>query len=199
MARRVFFSFHYAPDVQRSEVVKKSQFLRDKELVGFFDSSAMEEAKRKDAASLRKFLRKEMEGSSVVCVLIGKETAERRWVRFEILQGLLDARGVVGVRVNTIADFKGNPTSPGSNPFELLGVYRKGDEMFVVERPSVNGGWHFSSDFDKTPLTHWPYTDALPPEGTTPLSKFFAVHQWANDGHTNIGTWVETAAKHAGR
>jgi hypothetical protein len=199
MARRVFFSFHYKPDVQRSEVVKKSQFLRGKELAGFFDSSAMEEAQRKDPESLRRFLTREMEGSSVVCVLIGKETAQRRWVRFEILQGLMDARGIVGVRVHTIADFNRTVTAAGSNPFDLLGVYRKDDYVYVVERDTVESGWHFTTDFEKKHLSNWPYTAGLPPAGTTPLSKFFSVHQWANEGHGNIGDWVEAAAKQAGR
>lgn len=199
MARRVFFSFHYKPDVQRSEVVKKSQFLRGKELAGFFDSSAMEEAQRKDPDALRRFLTREMEGSSVVCVLIGQETASRQWVRFEILQGLVDARGVVGVRVHTIADFNRNVAQAGPNPFDVLGVYCKDGNVYVVERSTDGTKWQYTTDFGKTPLEHWPYTPQLPPEGTWPLSKFFKVHQWANDGHSNIGDWVEAAATQAGR
>lgn len=199
MARRVFFSFHYSNDVQRSEVVKNSQFLKDKELAGFFNSSAMEEAKRKDADSLRRFLKKEMEGSSVVCVLVGEETANRRWVRFEILQGLMDARGIVGVRIHTIAGFDRKTTKAGPDPFDLLGVYRKDDYVYVVERSAVGEKWTYTTDFEQKVLPHWPYTPNLPPQGTTALSQFFSVHQWANDGYNNIGTWVEKAAQQARR
>jgi hypothetical protein len=199
MARRVFFSFHYNKDVQRSEVVKKSQFLKDKQLAGFFDSSAMEEAKRKDRDSLRRFLKKEMEGSSVVCVLVGEETANRPWVRFEILQGLMDARGIIGVRVHTIAGFDRKTTNPGPNPFELLGVYCKGNSVHVVQRSAVGANWTYTTDFGQAVLPKWPYTPNLPPAGTTPLSKYFPVHQWANEGHSNIGDWVEEAATQARR
>lgn len=199
MARRVFFSLHYNPDVQRSEVVKKSQFLRGKELAGFFDSSAMEEAQRKDPDSLRLFLRKEMEGSSVVCVLIGQETAKRHWVRFEILQGLVDSRGIVGVRVHAIADFNRRVAQAGPNPFDVLGVYSKDGSVYLVERSADGTKWQYTNDFGQKPLQQWPYTPKLPQEGTSPLSKFFKVHQWADEGHSNIGDWVEAAAKEAGR
>lgn len=199
MTRRVFFSFHYANDVQRSQVVKKSQFLKDKELAGFFDSSAMEEAKRKDADSLRRFLRNQMDGSSVVCALVGEQTAHRRWVRFEILQGLFDERGIVGVRVHTVADFDRQQGRAGPNPFDLLGVYRDEQKVYVVERKSTEDQWTYTTDFEKKVLPKWPYTAHLPPLGTTALSKFFSVHPWADDGHNNIGSWVEAAAKQAGR
>jgi hypothetical protein len=199
MARRVFFSFYYSNDVQRSQVVKKSQFLKDKELAGFFDSSAMEEAKRKDPDSLRRFLKKQMEGSSVVCVLIGEHTANRRWVRFEILQGLFDERGVTGVQVHTIAGFDQRPSRPGPNPFDLLGVYCKDRRVYVVERKTVTDQWTYTTDFEKSVLPTWKYTPNLPPDGTTPLSKYFTVHQWADDGHNNIGDWVEKAAIQARR
>lgn len=199
MARRVFFSFHYYKDVQRSEVVKKSQFLRDKELAGFFDSSAMEEAKKKDADSLRRFLKKEMENSSVVCVLVGEETANRRWVRFEILQGLMDARGIVGVRVHSIAGFDRKTTKAGPDPFDLLGVYRKANSVYVVQRSAVGEKWTYTTDFEQKVLPKWPYAAVLPPEGTTALSKYFTLHQWADDGHNNVGDWVEAAATQARR
>jgi hypothetical protein len=199
MARRVFFSFHYKPDVQRSEVVKNSQFLKGKELAGFFNSSAMEEAQRKDPDALRRFLKREMEGSSVVCVLMGEETANRRWVRFEILQGLMDARGIVGVRIHTIADFNRNVARVGPNAFDVLGVYSKDGAVYVVERSADGTKWQYTTDFGRTALPNWPYTRELPSEGTWPLSKYFQVHQWANGGHSNIGTWVEAAATQAGR
>jgi hypothetical protein len=199
MTRKVFFSFHYLNDVQRSQVVKKSQFLKDKELAGFFDGSAMEEAKKKDAASLRKFLRDEMAGSSVVCVLVGEDTANRRWVRFEILQGLIEQKGIVGVRVHTIAGFDKKSSKAGPNPFDLLGVYTKDSAVYVVERASLTDKWTYTTDFGQTALPKWPYTQKLPPQGTRPLSEFFEVHDWSDEGHSNVGEWTEAAARQAGR
>lgn len=198
MARKTFFSFHYKPDVQRAQVVRKSQFFKDHGDAGFYDASAFERTKNEDPAALKRFLRKEMQGTSVICVLIGAETASRRWVRFEILQALCDGRGLMGVRVHSIADFDGKTVAAGDNPFDLLGVYRKDDVLQVIERESVNAKWAYTSDFGKQQLVTWPYTPNLPPPGNTALSQFFALHSWTNTPHEKIERWIDAAARQAG-
>lgn len=198
MARKTFFSFHYKPDVQRAQVVRKSQFFKDHGEAGFYDASAFEKTKNEDPAELKRFLREEMQGTSVICVLIGAETASRRWVRFEVLQALCDGRGLTGIRVHSIAGFDGKTTMAGENPFDLLGVYRKDDVVQVIERKSVNDKWAYTSDFGKQELERWPYTPSLPPLGCTALSQFFTLHNWSNTPHEKIEQWIETAATQAG-
>jgi len=198
MARKTFFSFHYKPDVQRAQVVRKSHFFKDHGEAGFYDASAFERTKSEDPAALKHFLRKEMQGTSVICVLIGAETASSRWVRFEILQALCDGRGLMGVRVHSIADFDWKTVSAGDNPFDLLGVYRKDDVLQVIERESVNDKWVYTSNFGKQQLATWPYTPNLPPPGSTALSQFFALHSWTNTPHEKIEPWIDAAARQAG-
>jgi hypothetical protein len=198
MARRTFFSFHYKPDVSRAWVVKNSQIVKDREDAGFLDSSAFEEAQRKDPDSLRRFLRKEMEGSSVVCALVGAETARRRWVRFEIMQGIWDERGIFGIRIHTIADLNQKTTTAGPNPFDLLGVYVAEKKMYFAERASVSDKWTYTTDFGKQMLPKWAY-GAIPSNGIYPLSNFFSLRSWSSNAHNEIGGWIETAAKQASR
>ncbi|MFM1990340.1 MAG: hypothetical protein RJA99_3297 [Pseudomonadota bacterium] len=198
MARKTFFSFHYKPDVQRAQVVRRSQSFKDHGEAGFYDASAFERTKNGDPAALKRFLRKEIQGTSVICVLIGAETASRRWVRFEILQALLDARGLVGVRIHTIANFDGQMAAAGNNPFDLLGVYRKDDAVQLIERKTVSDPWTYTSDFGEQELETWPYTPNLPPTGSTALSQFFSVHSWTNTSHYRIEGWIEAAAMQAG-
>ena len=73
MARYTFFSFHYKPDVTRANVVKNSWVTKDRVDAGFFDSSAFEKAQKTNPDSLKSFLNKEIDGSSVVCALVGAE------------------------------------------------------------------------------------------------------------------------------
>lgn len=198
MARRTYFSFHYQPDVSRAWVVKNSQIVKDREDAGFLDSSAFEEAQRKDPASLKRFLQKEMEGSSVVCVLAGAETALRRWVRFEIMQGIWDGRGIFGIRIHTIADLNQKSSIAGPNPFDLLGVYVNDKKMYFAERASISDEWTYTTDFGKEMLPKWAY-GAIPANGTHALSTFFTLRVWSSSAHDEIGGWIETAAKHANR
>lgn len=198
MARRTFFSFHYVPDVSRAWVVKNSQVVKDHEDAGFLDSSAFEEAKRKDPDALKRFLRKEMDGSSVVCALVGAETALRRWVRFEIMQGIWDERGIFGIRIHSIADLNQKTSSAGPSPFDLLGVYVDEKKMYFTERASMSDKWTYTTDFGKQMLPKWRY-GAIPSNGTHPLSNFFTLKSWSLTAHNEIGGWIEDAGKKAGR
>lgn len=198
MARRTFFSFHYKPDVTRANVVKNSWLTKDREDAGFFDSSAFERAKKNSDDSLKSFLNKEMEGSSVVCALVGAETAARPWVRYEIQRAIWDARGLLAVRIHTIKDFDQKSTMAGLNPFDVLGVYAKENRMYLIERSSTSGNWSYSSDFSRV-VPKFPYRSNLPATGTHALSEFFSIYSWSADGHKNIGSWIEAAATQAGR
>ena len=149
MARRTFFSFHYRPDVSRAWVVKNSQIVKDREDAGFLDSSAFEEAEKENPDSLKRFLRKEMEGSSVVCALVGAETATRPWVRFELLQALWDGRGLLGIRIHNIQDLNRKSAAFGANPFDVLGVYVAEKKMYLIERISVSDQWTYTIHFQK--------------------------------------------------
>ena len=201
MARRTFFSFHYNADVQRAQVVKNSWVTREREDAGFFDSSAFEKAERTNEDTLKAFLNKAMEGSSVVCALIGNDTASRRWVRYEIQRGVWDARGILAVRIHTISHFTKGTTTAGVNPLALLGVHVEatttGKSVRLIERTSPSASWVYSSDLTKV-LPKWVYGD-IPSVGSHPLSEFFTVYDWAPDGYKNIGSWIESAATQAGR
>jgi hypothetical protein len=181
MARRTFFSFHYNADVTRANVVKKSWVTRDREDAGFFDSSAFERAKRTNDDTLKAFLNREIDGSSVICALVGAETAGRRWVRYEIQRGIWEAKGLLAVRIHTIKNFNQLTTTAGVNPFDVLGVYVEENRVKLVERPSAADKWYYSSDFTKV-IPRWPYASSLPAAGSHALSEFFQLYNWASDG-----------------
>lgn len=201
MARRTFFSFHYQPDVQRAQVVKQCWVTKEREDAGFFDASAMEKAKRTNPDAIRNFLTKEMEGSSVVCALVGADTALRPWVRFEIMRGIWDQRGLLAVRIHTIKNWQQQTTTAGTNPLDLLGVYVEatatGKSVKLIERASVGSNWQYAAEFTRV-LPKWPY-GAIPQNGSHALSSLFQLYDWSANGRENIGTWIEIAAKQAGR
>ena len=201
MARRTFFSFHYKPDVQRAQIARNSWVTRERVDAGFFDSSAFEKAERTNDDTLKAFLINAMHGSSVVCALVGKETASRRWVRYEIQRGIWDERGILAVRIHTISHFTTGTTTAGPNPLDLLGVHvevsAQSKSVRLIERVSTTAKWTYSSDFTKV-LPKWAY-GSTPSAGSHALSEFFPVYDWASDGYKNIGSWIELAATKAGR
>ena len=83
MARRVFFSFHYDNDINRSMIVRNSWVTQGKEAAGFIDKAEFEKMKRKGEKEVYKWIDKQLEGTSVTVVLIGAETLSRPFVQYE--------------------------------------------------------------------------------------------------------------------
>ena len=116
MARRVFFSFHYERDIWRANVVRNSWVTQDREAAGFWDASLWEEAKKKGDAAIKKMIDEGLFMSSVTAVLIGKETAERKYVQYEIDESVSRGNGLLGVRIEKIKNKDGETDDAGKNP-----------------------------------------------------------------------------------
>jgi hypothetical protein len=200
MARRTFFSFHYKPDVTRAWVVRNSWVTKltqgDRDDAGFFDSSVFEASQRESDESLKRFLREGLKNTSVTCVLVGAETCLRRWVRYEILRSFICGNGLFAVRIHTIGALNSPATGAGGNPFDCLafGV----EERQVNFREYTTSGWALDRDACSMPLQDVAYDLGGRTDHT--LSTMFPIHDWSADkGYENLGSWIEAAAKQAGR
>lgn len=123
MARQVFFSFHYQRDVQRANVVRNSQTIRDTdEVVGYYDHSLWEEAQTSGAAAIKALIDAGLKGASVTAVLIGAETYSREWVLYEIMESHNAGMGLLGINLNNIPAWDRTTEGPGPNPFDLVSI-----------------------------------------------------------------------------
>jgi hypothetical protein len=122
MARRVFFSFHYARDLWRVNVVRNSGVIEGVAAAGFHDASLWEETQRKGDAAIRALIDKGLDGTSVTVVLIGAQTANRRYVGYEIDKSVERGNGILGVLINNIKDQRGTIDPEGPIPANLVRV-----------------------------------------------------------------------------
>ena len=83
MTRRVFFSFKYK-DVSRAMVVRNSWVAQGKEEAGFIDAADFENLERQGDTAIKNWIDKQLEGTSVTVVLVGEETCNSKWVKYEI-------------------------------------------------------------------------------------------------------------------
>ena len=81
MARVVFFSFDY-DDVWRVNQVRNSGKFVGEGRSGFRDKAEYEQVERRGDAAIKRWIRAQMQGCSVTCVLIGPATHESKWVHF---------------------------------------------------------------------------------------------------------------------
>lgn len=122
MARRVFFSFHYDRDLWRANVVRNSGAIECVSAAGFYDASLWEETKRKGDSEVKKLIDSGLASTTVTVVLIGAETASRRYVSYEVEQSVARGNGVLGVRINNIKDQNGRIDLPGTVPRVLAEI-----------------------------------------------------------------------------
>ena len=53
----------------------------------------------------------------LVCVLIGKTTSTRKWIKYEIEKAYELNKGIVGIYIHKLKDEGGKQTDKGANPF----------------------------------------------------------------------------------
>jgi hypothetical protein len=117
MASRVFFSFHYDGDIWRANQVRNSNVVAGIDVAGFFDRFEYEEAEKKGVGAIRRMILRDLAGTSVTVVLIGKDTANRPWVREEIKLSIAQNNGLLGIYIHRLGDRYGQtgfwqPTKP---------------------------------------------------------------------------------------
>lgn len=123
MARRVFFSFHYDNDINRSMTVRNSWVTQGKEAAGFIDKAEFEQIKRQGDAAVRRWIDKQLEGTSVTVVLIGSETLNRPFVQYEICKSLERGNAVIGVHISGIKDMRTSTATYKGNTHTIIGHY----------------------------------------------------------------------------
>ena len=177
MARVVFFSFDYDDVWQVNQVRNSGKFVGERRS-GFRDRAEYEQVKRRGDAAIKRWIRAQMKGCSVTCVLIGSATHESKWVHFEIEESISSGMGLVGVYVHKLK-------APGqSNQFGTL---------FTPRNPL---------DDHKMPVGD----DAISRFFADRASVRYETHTWEPTGSfgslfgtNDLGAWVEEAARRAGR
>jgi hypothetical protein len=122
MPRHAFYSFHYQPDNWRASQVRN---------IGVVDGNKpahdndWETVKRGGDAAIERWIREQMKGRSCTVVLVGAQTAQRKWIDFEIIESWKTGMGVCAIHVHGLKDSDGRTASKGANPFQHLSLGQK--------------------------------------------------------------------------
>lgn len=111
MARQVFFSFKYKPDVSRAMVVRNSWVTQGKQAAGFIDKAGFEKLEKQGDAAIKNWIDKQIDGTSVTVVLVGAKTCTSRWVKYEMEESKRIGNGLLGIDVSKIGDFAKKTTT----------------------------------------------------------------------------------------
>ena len=117
MARRVFYGFHYKPDNWRASQVRNMGVIEGNRPCSDNDWETITQG---GDDKIKKWIAGQLEGKSCVVVLIGSNTARRKWINHEIVKGWDDGKGVVGIYVHNLQDSNENQSTKGANPFASI-------------------------------------------------------------------------------
>jgi len=162
MARKTFFSFYYEKDIWRAGQVRNSWVTQGREAAGFWDAASWEEVKKKGEEAIKRWIDKQIEGTSVTVVLIGAETNGRKYVIYELERSHKKGNGMLGIYIHNMKDSNGNTDKEGKNTFGKVFPNEKGEDKYFWE--------------------------------------LYPTYNWIrDDGYKNMGNWIESAAKKAGK
>jgi hypothetical protein len=91
--------------------------------IGVFDGNAPASAneweviKRNGDKAIKNWIDSNMSYRSCVIVLVGEETASRKWVKYEIEKAWNDKKGLFGIFIHNLQDPRSGTCRQGANPF----------------------------------------------------------------------------------
>jgi len=129
MARKVFYSFHYKPDCWRASMVREMGVIEGNRPCSDND---WETITKGGDEKIKKWIAAQMEGKSCVVVLIGSNTAGRKWIIHEIVEGWNAGKGVLGIHVHNLKDEEGRQSTKGSNPFASINFKDSGKALSSI-------------------------------------------------------------------
>ena len=135
MKRRVFYSFHYEPDNWRASQVRNIGTIEGNRPATDND---WETVKRGGDVAIKRWITGQMHGRSCTVVLVGTNTANRKWINHEIVESWNQGMGVVGIRIHGLQGKDGLTAKMGKNPFDYID-YRQGKLSDVVKCYNPSG------------------------------------------------------------
>ena len=113
--RQIFYSFHFDNDVMRVHQIRNIGAIEDNKPISPND---WERIKRKGKAAVEKWIDDNMKYHSCVVVLVGEETADRPWVKYEIEKAWNESKGLLGIYIHNIKCPRNGKGRKGKNPFD---------------------------------------------------------------------------------
>lgn len=159
MAKSVFFSFHYERDVARVQLVEHINALEGQPLL---TAQEWERVKGAGTKAIETWIDEKMKYKRAVIVLIGRQTASREWVQYEIEKAWTDKRPLLGVRIHGLSSF-GTTDTAGPNPFERAAV----DARKIPVFDPTQTDWRGAIDSKRTYSTLTNSLEAWSAQGVT--------------------------------
>ena len=206
---KVFYSFHYE-DVGsfKANIIRNSSRLKCYQGL-LTDQSIWEEFRAKTDTQIKKRIdNSDLIDSDATIILIGQNTHERRWVKYEIIKSFEAGNTLLGIHINRVKGKEGI-TRKGLNPFDRLGFEYDEEEDILRFYELVNRSW---KPFKDLPFIENKKKNTVFVKGENfiqwltgngkngrfyRLSEFFPEYTWKTSDHNaeDLYNWIEDSHK----
>ncbi|PZV20887.1 MAG: hypothetical protein DCF12_22065, partial [Snowella sp.] len=119
MVRRAFYSFHYKPDSWRVAQVRNMGIIEGNVPV---TDNAWESVKKGGDQAIKNWIDGQMLLKTVIIVLIGENTANRKWINYKIPQAWRKKKGILGIYIHNLKNSCNEQSPKGKNPFDYFKI-----------------------------------------------------------------------------
>ena len=129
MAHRVFYSFHYEADNWRAATVRGIGAIEGNKPAPDND---WETITRGGDKAIKDWIASQMKGRSCTVVLVGTNTAGRKWINHEVVESWDDGMGVVGIHIHGLRNSDKEVSRKGKNPFASITYGKSGEKLSSI-------------------------------------------------------------------
>lgn len=129
MTRQVFYSFHFKPDVHRVSQVRNIGALEANQPAKDNDWETITNA---GDQAIKNWIAEQMKSRSCTVVLVGTDTADRKWINHEIIRSWDEKMGVVGIHIHGLRSLDKKTSAKGDNPFDYITHGDKGPKLSTI-------------------------------------------------------------------
>lgn len=108
-------------------------------------ANAWEEVKRKGEASIKNWIDENMKYKSCVVVLVGSDTANRPWVKYEIEKAWNDGKAILGIHIHNLKCPRSGTCPQGENPFDQF-TFQNGSKLSSIVQCYNPKSWDAYND-----------------------------------------------------
>jgi len=130
--RRCYISFDAAHDLWRVQQVRNMGRIEAQPLL---DRGAWDAVLRRGEEAVAAWVDDNMRGKECLVVLVGAQTASRKWVRYEIERAWRAGLGILAIHIHNLKDRNGRRAEKGADPFDGLLVEGRAVEGRVYDPP----------------------------------------------------------------
>lgn len=127
--RQVFYSFHYRPDCWRVSQVRNIGAIEGNKPAPDNDWETITAA---GDDAIKNWIKEQMKYRSCTVVLVGENTANRKWINHEIVESWNAGMGIVGIYIHGLKNHDGYIANKGNNPFDYINYGDSGKKLSTI-------------------------------------------------------------------